>query len=283
MTGPVFPADPDRAPFTILVNTSDGYEDCWAPFFELLARYWPDHPAPVLLNTETRDWTCEKVSVTCAKTGAATETGERPAWSLCLLRALDSIKTPLVLYLQEDYFIHAPVRDQVIRQLAQLMAETPSIAHIGLTHFGSLEPFHPTEYPHLLAISQGSRYRISTQAGLWRKDVLSSYLRAEESAWMFELFGTLRARRRRDVFLTVDREHFGPGERVVDYLHTGIIKGRWHPDQPAILERNGIHLDYAKRGMYRFPSTLSRKLETARKLLASPRALANTLLERYRG
>jgi hypothetical protein len=264
--------------FSVLVNSSDGFEDCWAPFFKLFTLQWPHFTEPVLLNTETKDWSYPGVAVTCTKVQPP---GSRKlTWSECLIAALDQVKTSLVLYLQEDYFLSAPVDVPVVEALARQMADDPRIRHIGLTHFGALGPFEPADRPELWKISQESRYRISTQAGLWRTDTLRSYLRPKENGWMFEIFGTLRARRRRELFLTVNREMFGPGRRVIDYLHTGIIKGRWHPQVPAIFEKSNIHLDYDKRGFYKEPSPAARKLETARALLRNPGAVLEGLFKR---
>ena len=41
---------------TILINTSDGFEDCWNPFFTLFKKYWPNNQSPVFLNTEFKNY-----------------------------------------------------------------------------------------------------------------------------------------------------------------------------------------------------------------------------------
>ena len=42
--------------FTVLVNSSDGFEDCWDPFFKLFDKYWPNCNAPIILNTEKKTY-----------------------------------------------------------------------------------------------------------------------------------------------------------------------------------------------------------------------------------
>src|SRR5437899_7727180 len=101
----------------------------------------------------------------------------RLTWSECLARALSEIKTPLVLYMQEDYFLERPVDMPLILDLVEIMRADPGIKHIGLTHFGSEGPSQPTKDPRLWEISQRARYRISAQAALWRVETLRSYLR----------------------------------------------------------------------------------------------------------
>ncbi len=264
--------------YTLLVNSSDGFEDCWAPFFTLMARNWPDYRGPIVLNTESKKWSRPGFDIRCSQV-QHTRPGRRLTWSECLLAALDQIETPLVLYFHEDYFLERPVDERLIDEFATLMLNNDSIRHIGLTHFGSLGPFEPTEDARLLRIARKARYRISTQVGLWRVDALKSYLRPEENAWMFEIFGTRRAQRRPDTFLTVNPNIYRPGATpIVQYTHTGIIKGKWHPAMPALFAANGIQVEFSKRGFFQPKPRVLEKLVTLRKLIAHPLLLSKALL-----
>lgn len=251
--------------FTVLVNSSDGYEDCWDPFFRLFNLHWPACQAPILLNTELKDWSCPYLPVRCSRVQAAV--GRRLSWSECLLAALDQVTTPLVLYFHEDYFLQAPADVPTIEALASEMLRDRSVRHIGLTHYGASGPFTATADPRLWRISRRSPYRISTQAGLWHTETLRRYLREPENAWMFEILGTWRARLTNEQFLTVNRDCFGPGRRVLDYIHTGIVRGRWHRDIPAVFERFGVRMRFEDRGFYTAPGWLMGKLETVRRVL----------------
>lgn len=269
-----------RFGFTVLVNSSDGFEDCWNPFFTLFARYWPDFKGPILLNTETKQWSYPGLGITCSRVQRP-GLSRRLTWSECLMAALDQVKTPLVLYLQEDYFFERPVESALIADLATRMLDDPEIKHIGLTHFGSMGPFEKTNDPMLWKIGAQARYRISTQAGLWRADTLRSYLRPEENGWMFEIFGTRRSRRRRDTFLTVNRDLHSPEDTpLVQYTHTGIIKGQWHPAMPELFSKHGIDINFSVRGIYSPGPALLRKATTMRRLLGHPLLLARGLLGR---
>ena len=262
--------------YSVLVNSCDAYRDCWDPFFNLFARHWPGCSAPIYLNTDTVEWESPPRPVTSLPTAMS---GPRSAmnWAARTRQALERITTPLVLYLQEDYFLQAPVDGATVDAMAEEMVRTPEIAHIGLTHFGAVGPFEKTGDDRLWRISRESRYRISTQAGLWRRDHLYSCLRPGENVWMFEIFGTKRAQKRDDLYLTVNRDRFGPGMRVMEYLHTGIIKGQWHKDLPAVFDRFGISMDFAKRGFYRDPGPLLRRIQTASSLAREPKALLSAL------
>lgn len=252
---------------TILINSSDGFEDCWPPFFHFLYRHWPDCDYPLILNTERKE--CSYIGRSVRATRVAVGEEGRLSWSECLIRAINQVETPLLLYFQEDYFLHAPVRTEVVELAVQHMLENPNVGHIALTRHGSFGPFehHPT--PGLSKISQKARYRISTQAGLWRPEVLQSYLDPSENGWMFEIFGTWRAHKRLDNFLVADfaDEHGGP---AIDYVHTGIIKGKWHPEMPLLFAAHGIKMDFSRRGIYENPPALLRKLDVIKKLASNP-------------
>jgi hypothetical protein len=256
--------------YSILVNSSDGFEDCWAPFFTLLQRYWPACDAKIYLNTEKK--TCHYQGLPVTSTKVQGDAEARLSWSECLLRALDQIETPLVLYFQEDYFIHQPVRDDVIRRATEYMIVHQEVGHVALTRHCSLGPYEEHEEGWLQVIMKNARYRISTQAALWRVDTLRSYLEAKENGWMFEIYGTWRAHKRDDIFLST-RWDDALGGPAIDYLHTGIIKGKWLREIAAVFEKNEISVNYDKRGFYEPKSRLLHRIEVAQKLLQDPKYL----------
>ncbi len=250
--------------YTVLVNSSDGFEDCWEPFFKLFNKYWPSCDAPILLNTEKKEWSFPGLTIHCSQVQG--DSKSRLTWSECLLKALDQVKTPLVLYFQEDYFIHQPVRADIVETAANYMMAHPDIKHIALTKHGSHGPFERHSEDWLQTIRQKARYRISTQAALWRVETLKSYLRAKENGWMFEIYGTWRAHKIKETFLSAkfDQAHGGP---AIDYLHTGIIKGKWLKAIQPVFEKNGIKIDYSLRGFYIPKHPLVRKFEVLKKLI----------------
>ncbi len=256
--------------FTILVNSCDGFADCWEPFFKLFTLFWPNCNVKVILNTETMDWSFPGLDLQCTQVGLGVG---RLTWSECLIKALDQVDTPLVLYLQEDYFFEKPVDDRLVYELADMMKTDSVVKYIGLTNIGSLGPFGATADPRLWKVTQKARYRISTQAGLWRTETLRSYLKPEENGWMFEIYGTKRASKREECFLTVNKDVYCSEKApVIQYTHTGIIKGKWHQNMPKLFARHNIEVDFEKRGIYKEPFWLIRKAGTFKKLVSNPLA-----------
>ena len=242
---------------TILVNTSDGFEDCWAPFFQLFARYWPGCPYPIVLNTETKDYRVAGMPVRAAR--VAEGASRRLTWSECLARCLDRIDTPYVLYLQEDLFLEAPVQQAYIEPfLGELRAGRADV--IRLMECGGSGPWSPSHHPLLWQVGQQAQYRIALQAALWRKSTLRGHLRMHESPWQLEVFGSARARRIADKVLCVDRDRFhGEGREVFPYRPTGVVKGQWerHIVEP-LFARHGIAMDFSRRGFYSATQPASR-------------------------
>jgi hypothetical protein len=257
--------------FTILVNSCDGFEDCWVPFFTLFEKKWKSCRSPILLNTEFKSFVHDGLSIKTSKSHQDTH-DRKLTWSECLINALEMVDTSLVLYMQEDYFIQKPVQSGVIDDFVELMIKDSSIKHIGLTDHGSEPPFIEfNNDKRLCIIGQKAGYRISTQAGLWRKDALLSYLRPEENGWMFEIFGTKRAQNKKELFLTANRELYNLNQsEIISYVHTGIIKGKWHADIPRIFDENNVAIDFNIRGYYKEKPYIFRKIETAKKLVKNP-------------
>jgi hypothetical protein len=112
-------------------------------FFKLFNLYWPDCPFPIVLNTETKDYQYQMLDITCSKVSAGDAT--RIGWSECLLRALDKIQTPYILYLQEDYFLESPVmEDRILELLKELRAGVAgAIRFSGAMGLGHSIPLNP--------------------------------------------------------------------------------------------------------------------------------------------
>jgi hypothetical protein len=249
--------------YGVLINTCDSFDDCWQPYFKLHAKYWPDCGGRLYLNTETKDFSYPGLDVTALKVGAG-EDGRRLTWSECLLRALEKIEEDIVLYMHEDYFLKSPVKDDWVERYVQLMQDDESVHCIQLTD-QAVMPADPSQYEGLWRVKLKQRYLVSCQAALWRKDVLKSYLRAHESAWQFEEFGSKRGVRMQHNFYVVDPSRVKLNEfEIIPYVFTGIVQGRWKEDVVQLFETHGIEIDYSFRGFLADapPRTILVKLST---------------------
>lgn len=237
--------------YTILVNSTDSFQDTWAPFFHLFEKYWPhDNERPVLLNTETKAYGHSRVDVRPTRVGLMSDDADLP-WGECTLRALELVDTPLVLYMQDDYFLEDEVGVDLVGRWAKLMLEH-GYDNIRLLECGNAGPWSETQHPLLWKVDPKAEYRISLQAGLWHVETLKEHIRRHETPWEFEVYGSMRARRADDRILCVNRDKFHPGgEQVIPYTPTGIVKGKWKLEVVKdLFRKHGIEVDYSKRGIY---------------------------------
>jgi hypothetical protein len=100
----------------------------------------------------------------------------------------------------------------------------------------------------------GSRYRVCTQAAIWKKMALAGLLKAGESAWEFEHNATLRAQ------ATDATGHFAVFRAALPYegcfAHHVVEKGRWLPHERWIFSAKKIGCDFSKRGTLGWPDTV---------------------------
>ena len=233
---------------TIFVNTSDNFEDCWEPFFKLFKLYWPDCPYPIVLNTETKEYKYEGLDIICSKVSLGES--KRLGWSECLIRALDGIATPYILYLQEDYFLESHVNDVILGELLDEL-KAGRIASIVLS--GGVGPWRKIGgSPLVWEVERSAKWRLSLQAGLWNKSLLRALIRTHETPWQLESYGSYRTRRTGKMFCSVNRERFmGDGREIFPYKPTGVVAGKWVKDivEPLFIKHD-INVDFSKRGFH---------------------------------
>ena len=83
-------------------------------------------------------------------------------------------------------------------------------------------------------------YRISCQSALWRKKELLTLLRDRENAWEFEMFGSTRSAALGHRYLQVSKDYVRLNQfEIIPYVFTGIIKGKWFREVPALFKENG--------------------------------------------
>jgi hypothetical protein len=253
--------------YSILINSTDSFEDCWIPFFTLFKKYWPDFTGKIYLNTETKIFVFPGLDIECVLNNKNSP-NKRIPWSECLIRALNGINSDVLLYMQEDYFLKDSVKDDLIDKFVQLMHDNIEIHCIHLTD--QVAPsVQPSDYDKLFYIPQNHKDRVSCQAALWRKEIMLNYLRNYESGWDFEWWGSKRASIQDHNFLAVDKNWVRLNQfEIIPYIFTGVIGGRWFKEVIPLFEKNNILIDYSKRGLFeRKNKTLKERIKAKVKRL----------------
>lgn len=267
---------------TLLVCSCDAYADLWTPFFTLLKKYWTPLDIPVLLNTESRDFSLPGLDITCVHTPGDAPYGAR------LLHALQAVKTDYTIILLDDFFLRRPVDWQRMAALVAAMDADPDIVYFNCDCTQAQADCELGRYPGFRRLPPGNLYTLNLQGAIWRTDKLRSYWQPEVSPWEWEEYCNLRTLLHpQDKFYCVT----APQHAFFDYAYNpdgmGVFHGKWvESDVVPLFEKEGIAVDFTPRGFYTpaesagAPEPFAKKIKRYRRLmqLLTPRELALYLL-----
>ncbi len=263
---------------SLLLSSCDKYKDAWLPFFTLLDIMWTNRNMPVFMSTESADFSYTNINIKCLHPESLTDKKGRPiSWSNRLKQAIEKIDSEYILLMLEDFFLQAPVRNDVVEDCIKWMNEDKKIGHIDFYN----EPFiDRIERGEFSPVDPSYDYALNTLPGLWRKEFLLSIIR-DEDPWDFEFYGTGRWRRT-DIKIYTHRKEF---PKVFDFglnpaLGYGIFRGKWLKKNQELFEQYGIDVNYDNLGMWEeLPDLVAREreknwlLHDFQKALKSPKAL----------
>jgi hypothetical protein len=169
--------------------------------------------------------------------------------------ALKQIDAERVLYLQEDYFLTAPVdEERLARDFAY--AFDNDVDAFCFRARSELEPTFAPLNDDFGVVPRESDGRTRCQLTLWKRDAFMSVLRDGETAWEMESRGSERTREMNILsYSTRDR---GP----VPYLMSAIVRGLWTPEAIAMCKQNGVAIEPHFRANYS-PSRLRQRFGRA--------------------
>lgn len=243
--------------YSIIVNTCDSYSDCWEPFFRLFSEFWKDCRGKIYLNTEYKDFSCPWLDVTATKVCEKNNfpKDERMPWSLCLKHAVRQTASDIILYMQEDYFLKAPVKNDLVEEFVLFMEAHPEVKCIHVLNWEGYAT-EASPYEKFKQVPIRHPYRMSCQAALWRKEELLEILADDESGWDTERFASRRSSRLGHVYLAVEPTWIIEDcYEVIPYIYTGIEGGKWdHKNvykMDCLFKKYGLEVDFDKRGISR--------------------------------
>lgn len=167
---------------TILVIGFDGYKDVWNHDFKLMNRYWKDRPRTILSNGYLSPNYQNIEIINC---------GKDAEWSKKVFEALKIIDTEYVLLLLEDFFITAPVNNNKLLNVIDLM-DKDQIDYYQILVQLVKQSWTPGKYykenKHIRIVPTNKKYPINLQAAIWRKKYLLKALgEGNYNAWQFEM------------------------------------------------------------------------------------------------
>lgn len=242
---------------TVLVCSCDKYADLLSPFSVLWRRYWPDCPFETVLVTET--------APTVPMFDRVVACGAGGSWCSRLTAALDTVTTPYVIMLCDDYFLVSPVDTAgVFRRLEQMIKYNAANLRLIPNPVPGRGNSTPT-VDGLREYRKNTAYCIATQAGIWNCDFLRKLAKGKASIWEFERYGSFDLEgETRPLLVTTEKEF-----PFIDAVH----KGCWEKFGVKCLSDNGIDYDFSKRSL---PSPKVRMVEALKGLVFA--VVPNTFL-----
>lgn len=214
----------------VLIMSCDLYEDCYKPFSILYNKYFPNNYKTYIV-TETKD--CEYFD-TIKKTGA---------WTKRLREALCELDSDYVLLMLDDYFIHNQVDNSKIEECLKIIKETNAIVYNFEIKYRKC-----MDMPFSFDVQLNKQvYLNSTQPSIWNRQRLIERLDKDQTPQEWEL-------------TKIDSQYMhlinNTNEKIIntgyDLSHKpwGIVKGKWSRETKELFDKEGIEIDYEKRGYF---------------------------------
>lgn len=212
--------------FAILVTSCDKYSDLWNPFFKLFFRFWPDCPFNVYLLSNYKITNFPKIKTI--------NIGEDISWSDNLYRGLNLLREDYVFLLLEDAFLTDFINTNKILNLCNM------VLNINANYLRMRpSPKPDKKYNELIGVvSKGTLYRATSAVCIWKKKVLLELLKTNETAWDFEIYGSMRSDDYSRFFSTLEKYFF---------INNGVVRGKWQRSAIKNLKSLGIQIDLSVR------------------------------------
>lgn len=233
---------------TILVCSCDAYADLWNPFFTLFKKYWPFRDVPIILNTESKNFSFDGLDIKCIHSPSEKRYGKR------MLNALSNIKTKYVLLLLDDFFLRKPVLEENIFQILNWMKADKNIANFSCEPSPTYASYEVNKYPGFKRVPPASDYTLNMQAAIWQTKILKGFWRPSATPWEWEsIYNTLILKHPDYKFY----RPIHPENAFLDYGHFaygdiwGVYRGRWViEDVEPLFKKENIKVDYSNREIY---------------------------------
>ena len=224
----------------LVVSSCDKYEDAWYPYFELVKKFWPEHPTKIFLVTETKDYSHQDLDITVCKFG------KNVTWSERLYKTLEEIETKYIIFSLEDFFLLDYVKQDKIEKCIEWMEADSDIAECRLHSCEHQSLVESEEYAPFRIAGSDTPFRLDTQVALWNREALMSFIDLSESPWQFESDGTKRIKNTNKKFLWLySEEPYNLEDKIFPYriyqwFGYGIAWGHWLWENKKWFKENGI-------------------------------------------
>ncbi len=251
---------------SIIVLSSDGYSDCWIPFFKFFKNNFPNlDEYEVILSTNTKDFTYDGLEIKVLKNGAETP------WSKRLKMSIKEAAHDLVFVLAEDMVLRSPMDKKLFEQYLSQIRDNKEIDHIRMLSTFDRTMVKKSPFEGLDEIEDKTKLRFLYLPAIWKKKVLMKYVVNYETPYMSERIGDYRSWIYKHGFYCVSKDYVDKNGEFYDSRQSGVLfKGKWANTVPALFEAHNIEVDFSKRGFVTPEFAKQSRIDSKRAVLMSP-------------
>lgn len=211
---------------SLVVSSCDKYSSAWKPYFELIKKFWPEHPTTIYLISESKRYNDPDLNI-ITKNYPSSYT-----WSQRLWHTLNCIKTEYIIFSLEDAFLLDFVKQKEIDKCLKWMDNNPEIVECRLSSWQAIKLGEKWGNSFKVA-GPDVPYRLDTQVAIWRRTDLMSFIDITEDPWQFEGNGTERIKGSNKIFLWHSQTNLYDLTQMIFPYHVhpkegyGIAWGHW--------------------------------------------------------
>lgn len=214
----------------IAVLSCDKNDETFEPFHHCMEKYWPNHPEVVYFTETALNPYYRTITIP----------HDLQHWTGAVRKFLELLDDEIMLIMVDDCFIRQPVDVKRIEYAAEHLVGNTACFNFEKSfdendEVTALEGF--MKRPH------GSKYEVSIMCGLWNKAKLMKVLEPESDPWEVEFAQNNCGF---DYYIN-------SGDYIIDwgyrtYIPTNIFRGKWCRNVISFFEKEGIAVDYSKKG-----------------------------------
>ena len=216
----------------IVVMSCDKNQDLWLPFHHCMEKYWKNHPE-IIYSTETIEnpyykTICRDLPI--------------EQWTKRVRETVRDIPCKHILLMVDDLFIREEVDNSLIWGLCDYVQGNVASINFEFS-FDSMDiPYNDI----LMVRNIAGRFKLSCMCQLWQKKAILKLFNYDTNPWKFEKDNKAQ---NYDYLISKKGDFLNWG-KPKDRWQWGIVKGKWTMECKEFLDKEGIEIDYGKRGFY---------------------------------
>lgn len=218
--------------FKIVVMSCDKNQDLFEPFHRCMEKYWHNHPE-IIYSTETivnpyykticRDLPIEK-------------------WTKRVYETVKDLPCRNVLLMVDDIFLREQVNNDFIWGLCDYVKNNVAALNFEFS-------FDKQDIPYNNIINLRNplgKFKLSCMCQMWQKRIMLKLFNVENDPWKFEKDNKAS---NYDYLISKNGNFLNWGKKKDDW-RWGVVRGKWTQECKEFFEKEGIEMDYGKRGFY---------------------------------